>query len=147
MAAAGQSGAYLLEIIGVLAIAGLAALLTVPAATGAIGANRLAIIAANIASALVETRTRAIAGNRRELAVIEAGSGRVAAGGRAIALPPGLTMEILAAGSCPGDGRGLGIAFMPDGRSCGAVIRLADGLRRLRIRIDWYSGHVAIQRG
>lgn len=144
---AAERGAYLIEILAVLALTGLAAMLAVPAIRRATSLTQLPVAAVDIASALVEARTQAIAGGRGSVAVVQAGSRLVTAAGRAIRLPPGLDFDVLAAGSCPSEGGTLGITFAPDGHSCGAVMRLSDGMRRLRIRIDWYSGHVQIQKG
>ncbi|OLP57745.1 hypothetical protein BJF93_12820 [Xaviernesmea oryzae] len=136
----------LVETLAALAVVALGTMIVTPALTIVTSPMRLGPLAADIAALLVQARSVAIATNGEAAAIVDPVGGIVSAGARRISMPPGVALDLIAAESCRAAGSGVAITFSPSGSSCGAVMQLAQGERRLKIRVDWYSGHVSIQK-
>ena len=141
-----QAGAILLDVVLAVAILGLLMLLALPSLPSGTTASRQGAYAAEIAALLKADRSAAARTGREVGTQIDLATRRIASGasGRAITLPPDLTLDVVASDLCAaGPGR-FSIIFAADGRSCGAVIRLAKSNRDWRIRINWLTGFIDV---
>ena len=140
-----QAGFTLMETLALLGVLALGALLVTPSLGFGTSPTRLAALAVEIAAELTEARSSAIAGNGEAMAIVDPEAGSLTVGTRRLVLPADVAFAVLAAGTCREEGGRIGIRFSAGGGSCGAVLRLARAERGFRVRVDWYSGHVAIQ--
>lgn len=140
-----QNGFTLIEMIVVLTVLGL--ILALVAARGPWTSAALTSKAAanELASALRETRSRAIASNRPVSLTFDLRGRAYRVDDRLVhRLPPGLALSLLTTlGEIRNDANA-GIRFDPDGSSSGGRIELAEGRHKLEIGVDWLSGRVKV---
>jgi general secretion pathway protein H len=140
-------GYTLMEVLVVLAIIGLV-LATIPLMAGdrRPGAETRAA-AIEVASALRQARSRAVAQFRSEVFVLdtEEHSYQVGAAGPKKALPEELSLSLYTARSelqDEGTGR---IRFFPDGSATGGRVTLARDNRQYVVAVDWLTGSVSLE--
>lgn len=139
-------GFTLLELLVVLAIAGLVMAITPPLIAQAIPGVQLKAASRGVASALREARNKAIGESRAQRLAIDLESRRywVERGRAAGDIPEPIEIELTVAESQrDGDDRGA-VAFFPDGSSTGGRITLARGDVRYEVTVDWLTGRVAV---
>jgi general secretion pathway protein H len=136
----------LLDMVLAMAVLALIAFIAWPMIPRGTSAARHAGYALEVAAVLKNDRTAA-ARNAREVAtrldiaqrLITSGSG-----GRTIKLPRDLVLDVLTSDICAsGQGR-FAIAFAPDGRACGSVLRIAKGDRDWKVRVNWLTGQIDV---
>jgi general secretion pathway protein H len=141
---AGQSGFTLLELLVVLAILALATALIPPFLNGGKDAAAFKSSVREVAAALRETRSLAIAGNRSETFTVDVGRGQYrVANGVARSLPNGIHISLLTITKEVITDETASIRFFPDGSSTGGHVTFAQGRRQSDVSVDWLSGQVS----
>jgi general secretion pathway protein H len=139
-----EAGFTLIEVIAVMLIIALVASLvvTMMPGTGRAGLKALTLQTAALLrrerlGAMMTGRERGVSldGERRIL---------VGEGGDAVALPPDVALDILGIDALRA-GRLAVVRFHPDGASTGAVLKLSREQTEYEIRVNWYTGGVAIR--
>jgi general secretion pathway protein H len=137
-----------MEVLVVLAIIGMV-LAAVPLMAGGPRPGAEARAAAvELASALRQTRSGAIAGFHDEVFYLDTERRvyRVGAGGDEIPLPETLTLSLYTARSeLEGENAGR-IRFFPDGSATGGRVTLASGGHGYEVTVDWLTGVVGMER-
>lgn len=144
---AGRRGGFtLVELLVVLAIAGLILAVTPPLLGAALPGLELKAAARRTASALRLTREIAIAQGRPAQWSVddEGGEYRIEPGGRAGNLPAGISVELEVAATLRGEHSGA-IRFFPDGTSTGGLVGLRRGGRQFTVGVNWLTGRVLIE--
>src|SRR5215472_2679684 len=139
-----EAGFTLLELTAVMLIVALVASLVIATTTGT---GRAGLKAVTLQSAALMRRERmaAILGGRtRRVALDGVRRLLVGDGGTAVAIPRDVTVDILGADAI-WDGRQAVVRFDPDGGSTGAVLRLSHEKAGYEIRVNWYTGSVAVE--
>jgi general secretion pathway protein H len=138
-----KSGFSLIEVMAVMLIIALVASIVVTITPGT-GRARLKALTLEIAALLRRERLGAIL-TGRDRGVSLDGDRRtlVADGGGAIAVPPDVTVDVLGVNEL-WSGRLAVVRFHPDGASSGAVLRLSREGAEYEVRVNWYTGGVAI---
>lgn len=140
-------GYTLMEVLVVLAIIGLV-LAAIPLMAGdrRPGAEMRAA-AIEVASALRQTRGRAVARFKSETFVldIEGHAYQVGAAGPKKALPEDLSLSLYTARSELQDESTGRIRFFPDGSATGGRVTLARGNRHYVVAVDWLTGLVSVE--
>lgn len=139
----GKAGFTLIEVVAVMAIVALMAALVVPMLSGS-GRGSLKALTLNIASLLRRERMGAIMSGQ-ERAVSLDGRRRllVGDGGDVVAIPSDVDVGVLGADEI-WSGRQAVVRFHPDGASTGAVLTVSHERAGYEIRVNWYTGGVAI---
>jgi general secretion pathway protein H len=140
-----ESGFTLVELLVVLAIAGLMIGLVPPLLAGGYARAQFRHAARDIAATLRETRGLSITHGRSEpfLATVDRGEFAAGTSGRPHHLPSGMRMILITTtrevlGEQVGD-----IRFFPDGSSTGGGVRLIQGEREYDILVDWFTGRIS----
>jgi len=139
-----EAGFTLLELTAAMLIVALVASLVIATTTGT---GRAGLKAVTLQSAALMRRERmaAILGGRtRRVALDGVRRLLVGDGGTAVAIPRDVTVDILGADAI-WDGRQAVVRFDPDGGSTGAVLRLSHEKAGYEIRVNWYTGSVAVE--
>jgi general secretion pathway protein H len=138
-----KSGFTLIEVMAVMLIIALVASL-VAVMTPGTGRAKLKALTLEIAALLRRERLAAIL-TRHDRQVSLDGERRmlVGDGGGVIAVPPDVVVDVLGANELWG-GRLAVVRFHPDGASSGAVLRLSREGAQYEVRVNWYTGGVAI---
>lgn len=146
-AVAAAGGFTLFEVLIVLAIVALVSATMVPMIARHTGAGRAEQTAREIAAALRQARSDAIADNADDGVVIdtEQRTYRVA-GGPAKRLPATVELSLVTAASEVREGFQGAIRFFPDGSSTGGEIAIVQGDAAFRVSVDWLTGRIAIAR-
>lgn len=140
----GEAGSTLLEIMAVMVIIALIASLavTMTPGTGRTGLHALALEAAALLrqerlAAILTRHDRRVSldGERRAL---------IGDGGEVVAIPRDVVLDILGT-DAHWSGRRAVARFLPDGESTGAVLKFARERIAYEIRVNWYTGRVAIE--
>lgn len=142
--AAGTDGFTLIEVLVAFAVLAALGVVAAPAFHRS-EQVRLLADARNLAAALRITRAAAIAQNRNMTVLLDAerrtfGSEAIPAG----TLDPRTEIGIEVAEPYR-SGFVAGIRFLPDGRSTGGRIRLANGASRTHLHVIWATGHVVLE--
>ncbi|MCU0830247.1 MAG: hypothetical protein MUC58_01800 [Rhizobiaceae bacterium] len=140
-----QAGVVLLDVVLALAVMALAALIMVPRPVGGISRADMRLAGSDIATLFRQGRAHAMATGETVDISVDARAGRVNAAFRTsgITLPSGMSADWVASNVCPGSGGGRrDLRFLPDGRSCGAVLTLTGARLSAIIRVDWLTGRV-----
>ncbi len=138
-----KSGFTLIEVMAVMAIIALVASLVV-AMTPGTGRGKLKALTLEIAALLRRERLGAImTGRDRQVSLDGERRALVGDGGNAIAVPPDVVVNVLGANEL-WSGRVAVVRFHPDGASSGAVLKLSREGAEYEIRVNWYTGGVAI---
>ncbi len=140
-------GYTLMEVLVTLAIIGLV-LAAIPLVAGdrRPGAETRAA-AIEVASALRQTRSRAVAQFQSEVFVldIEKHAYQVGAAGPRKTLPEELSLSLYTARSELQDESTGRIRFFPDGSATGGRVTLARGNRQYVVAVDWLTGSVSLE--
>jgi general secretion pathway protein H len=137
------AGFTLIEVMAVMLIIALVASLAVTMLPGT-GRAGLKALTLQTASLLRRERLGAIlTGRAREVSLDGERRVLVGDGGDIVALPRDIVLDILGADAV-WSGRQAIVRFYPDGASTGAVLKLSREKAEYEIRINWYTGGVAI---
>jgi general secretion pathway protein H len=137
------AGFTLIEVMAVMLIIALVASLAVTMMPGT-GRAGLKALTMQTASLLRRERLGAIlTGRDREVSLDGERRILVGDGGDIVALPRDITLDILGVDAL-WSGRQAVVRFHPDGASTGAVLKLSREKAEYEIRVNWYSGSVAI---
>jgi general secretion pathway protein H len=138
------AGFTLIEVIAVMLIIALVASLAVTMMPGT-GRAGLKAIALQTAALLRRERLGAVlTGRDREVSLDSERRVLVGDGGDIVALPRDIVLDILGADAL-WSGRQAVVRFHPDGASTGAVLKLSREKVEYEIRVNWYTGGVAIE--
>ena len=142
---AGQAAGFtLIEVIAVMLIIALVASLAVTVMPGT-GRAGLKALAHQTSSLLRRERLGAIlTGHDREVSLDGERRILVGASGDVVALPRDVVIDILGVDAL-WSGRQAVVRFYPDGASTGAVLKLSREKAEYEIRVNWYTGSVAIR--
>jgi general secretion pathway protein H len=145
-AANGQSGVILLDLVLAVAIFSFMILVALPALPQGTTPARHAAYALEVAAVLKNDRTSAARTGREVATRIDVQDRSISgsANGQRVLLPEDLNLEVIASDLCVAAPGRFAIAFAPDGRSCGAVIKISKGTRDWRIRVNWLTGFVDV---
>ena len=141
-----QHGFTLLEILVVLAIAGLITALALPMMTGSQARADTRAAAREIAAALRMTRVLAMTDGATEAFQIDTAKGTFRAGstGSPRRVPKGIQLVLVTTiGDRVSDSAG-SIRFFADGTSSGGGVKLAKGDNGEIVRVDWMTGRISI---
>ena len=137
------TGFTLIEVVAVMFIIALVAALAVTMMPGT-GRAGLKAVTLQTASLLRRERLGAIlTGRDREVSLDGARRVLVGDGGDIVALPRDIALDILGIDAL-WSGRQAVVRFHPDGASTGAVLKLTREKAEYEIRVNWYTGGVAI---
>jgi general secretion pathway protein H len=138
-----EAGFTLLEVMAVMLIIALVASLVVTM-TPATGRAGLKAVTLQAAALLRRERVGAVLGGRVRRVSLDGGR-RVLIGeeGDTVAIPRDVAVDILGADAV-WSGRLAVVRFDPDGASTGAVLKLSRDRAEYEIRVNWYTGGVAI---
>ena len=140
------TGFSLIELIVVLAIAGLIMAVTPPLLSSAMPGLQLKSTARQVAAGLRFARTRAVAQRTEAVLTLDLEARSVTISGRegALSIPDDLDVELVSAVSELED-ESLGhIRFFPDGTSTGGRITLGYRGNGYDLDVDWLTGRVSI---
>lgn len=139
-------GFTLLELTVVLLLMGLIAALAVPDFTGRWQEMQARRCVREMAAELRQARNHAMSGQVETLVRIDLANRRLvsSAGGRARALPAGVSIDVIAAGSETIGERVSGIRFYPDGSASGGRVSVSTERARLSVDVNWLTGKVSI---
>jgi general secretion pathway protein H len=138
------AGFTLIEVIAVMLIIALVASLAV---TMMPGTGRAGLKALTLQTAALLRRERlgaVLTGHDREVSLDGERRVLVGDGGDFVALPRDIVLDILGADEL-WSGRQAVVRFHPDGASTGAVLKLSREKAEYEIRVNWYTGGVAIE--
>jgi general secretion pathway protein H len=138
-----EAGFTLLEVMAVMLIIALVASLVITMTPGT-GRAGLKAVTLKTAALLRRERMGAILGGRMRHVSLD-GERRVFVGeeGEQVAIPRDVTVDLLGADAV-WSGRQAVVRFDPDGASTGAVVRLSQEKAEYEIRVNWYTGGVAV---
>jgi len=139
-----RSGFTLLEVVAVMLIIALVASLSITMVPGT-GRARLKALTLESAALFRRERLGAML-TGRERGVSLDGKRRVflGEGGQDVAIPRDVVVDVLGVNEL-WEGRSAVVRFYPDGASSGAVVRLSREKAEYEIRVNWYTGGVAIE--
>ena len=138
-----QRGFTLIETMAVMAIVALVASLAVAMTkgTGRAGLKALALEAADL---LRRERLGAVLTGRPRQVFIDAESRTLSGDGRkAVRIPADIVLDLIGT-DASSTGRRLVVRFEPDGSSSGAAMRVSRDRFGYEIRVNWYTGGVAV---
>jgi general secretion pathway protein H len=137
------AGFTLIEVMAVMLIVALVASLAVTNMPGT-GRAGLRALTLQTASLLRRERVGAIlTGRDREVSLDGERRILVGDGGDIVALPRDIALDILGVDAL-WSGRQAVVRFHPDGASTGAVLKLSREKAEYEIRVNWYTGGIAI---
>jgi general secretion pathway protein H len=138
-----EAGFTLVEVMAVMLIIALVASLVITMTPGT-GRAGLKAVTLKTAALLRRERIGAILGGRARHVSLD-GERRVFVGeeGEQVAIPRDVTVDLLGADAV-WSGRQAVVRFDPDGASTGAVVRLSHEKAEYEIRVNWYTGGVAV---
>jgi general secretion pathway protein H len=138
-----EAGFTLLEVMAVMLIVALVASLVITMTPGT-GRAELKAVTLQTAALLRRERMGAIlSGRMRRVSLDDARRVLVGDGGDQIAIPRDVAVDVLGADAV-WSGRRAVVRFDPDGASTGAVLRLSHDRAEYEIRVNWYTGGVAV---
>jgi general secretion pathway protein H len=138
-----RAGFSLIEVVAVMLIIALVASLAVTMMPGT-GRGGLKALALETAALLRRERLGAVMqGRERQVSVDGEQRVLVGDGGGVVAVPRDVVLDILGIDGL-WSGRQAVVRFHPDGASTGAVLKLSREKAEYEIRVNWYTGGVAI---
>jgi len=138
-----RAGFTLIEVVAVMLIIALVASLAVSMTTGT-GRGGLKALTLETAALLRRERLGAImTGKAREVSIDGGRRVLVGDGGNVLAIPRDVALDVLGIDAL-WSGRQAVVRFTPDGASTGAVLKLSRENAEYEIRVNWYTGGVAI---
>jgi general secretion pathway protein H len=138
------AGFTLVEVVAAMLIVALVASLAVTMMPGT-GRARLKAVTLETAALLRRERLGAMLTGRERLVSLD-GERRVLTGdgGDVVAIPRDVVVDVLGVNERWAD-RAAVVRFHPDGASSGAVLKLSREKAEYEIRVNWYTGGVAIE--
>jgi general secretion pathway protein H len=138
-----RAGFTLIEVVAVMLIIALVASLAVAMMPGT-GRGRLKALTLETAALLRRERLGAVlTGRDRQVSIDGERRVLVGDGGDVVAIPRDVVLDILGVDAL-WSGRQAVVRFNPDGASTGAVLKLSREKAEYEIRVNWYTGGVAI---
>jgi general secretion pathway protein H len=138
-----SDGFTLLEMVAVMAIIALAASLTMTTISGT-GRVQLKAVVMRTATLLRHERLSAIlTGQVRQVSLDGQSRNFVGDSGETVAIPRDVTLDLLGSDE-EWSGRRAVVRFYPDGASTGAALKLSREKAGYDIRVNWYTGSVAV---
>jgi general secretion pathway protein H len=138
-----RAGFTLIEVVAVMLIIALVASLAVAMMPGT-GRGRLKALTLETAALLRRERLGAVmTGRERQVSVDGEQRVLVGDGGDVVTVPRDVVLDILGIDAL-WSGRQAVVRFHPDGASTGAVLKLSREKAEYEIRVNWYTGGVAI---
>ena len=138
-----RAGFTLVEVVAVMLIIALVASLAVTTIPGT-GRGRLKALTLETAALLRRERLGAVmTGRERQVSIDGEKRVLVGDGGGIVAVPRDVVLDILGIDAL-WSGRQAVVRFHPDGASTGAVLKLSREKAEYEIRVNWYTGGVAI---
>jgi general secretion pathway protein H len=138
-----RAGFTLIEVVAVMLIIALVASLAITRMTGT-GRGQLKALTLEIAALLRRERLGAVmTGRQREVSIDGEQRVLVAADGDIVAIPRDVMLDVLGIDAL-WSGRQAVVRFLPDGASTGAVLKLSHEKAEYEIRVNWFTGGVAI---
>lgn len=138
-----RSGFTLIEVVAVMLIIALVASLVVTLMPGT-GRAQLRALALEMAAMLRSERQDAIlSGHARQVFVDSEGRALVGDGRKSVVIPPDVVLDVLGVNKL-WSGHVSVVRFEPDGASTGAVFKLSRQEAEYEVRVNWYSGAVAV---
>jgi general secretion pathway protein H len=138
-----RAGFTLIEVVAVMLIIALVASLAVTRMSGT-GRGQLKALTLETAALLRRERLGAVmTGRERQVSVDGEQRVLIGDGGGAVVVPRDVVLDILGIDAL-WVGRQAVVRFQPDGASTGAVLKLSREKAEYEIRVNWYTGGVAI---
>jgi general secretion pathway protein H len=138
-----RAGFTLIEVMAVMLIIALVASLAVTRIPGT-GRGKLKALTLETAALLRRERLGAVlTGKERQVSLDGERRVLVGDGGDTLAIPRDVVLDILGIDAVWA-GRQAVVRFTPDGASTGAVLKLSRESAEYEIRVNWYTGGVAI---
>jgi general secretion pathway protein H len=138
-----RAGFTLIEVIAVMLIIALVASLAVMMIPGT-GRGQLKALTLEVAALLRRERLGAVmTGRQREVSIDGEHRVLVGEGGDVVAIPRDVALDVLGIDAL-WSGRRAVVRFLPDGASTGAVLKLSREKAEYEIRVNWFTGGVAI---
>jgi general secretion pathway protein H len=138
-----RAGFTLIEVVAVMLIIALVASLAVTMMPGT-GRGQLKALTLEIAALLRRERLGAVmTGHQRQISVDGERRALIGEGGSIVAIPRDVVLDILGIDEL-WSGRQAVVRFLPDGASTGAVLKLSREKAEYEIRVNWFTGGVAI---
>jgi general secretion pathway protein H len=138
-----KAGFTLLEVMAVMLIVALVASLVITLTPGT-GRAELKAVTLQTAALLRRARVGAVLSGRvRGVSLDAERRVLVGDGGDLVAIPRDVAVDVLGADAV-WSGRRAVVRFDPDGASTGAVLRLSHDGAEYEIRVNWYTGSVAV---
>jgi general secretion pathway protein H len=138
-----KSGFTLIEVLAVMLIIALVASLVI-AVTPGTGRGKLKALTLEVAALFRRERLGAIlTGRDRRVSLDGERRAFIGDGGDVIRIPPDVMVDVLGANEL-WSGRLAVVRFHPDGASSGAVLKLSREEAQYEVRVNWYTGGVAI---
>lgn len=141
-----QKGFTLIEVVVVLALAGIIYSLLLAIPTRGASVADLKASARVLASGLRQAQSTAMATKRDAVLSLDVEAREFAMPGDTSArkLPDGIDLKLYTAQSEVSSDRKGAIRFYPDGSSTGGRITLSTGERKYLVNVDWLTGRVSI---
>jgi general secretion pathway protein H len=142
-----RAGFSLMELLVVLAVAGLIMAVAPPLLSKAMPGLQLKSAAREMAAGMRYARDRAVSSRGEVLLSVDVEQRTVSVTGRSkpTRIPDDLVIELVTAQSeMEGEGRG-NIRFYPDGSSTGGRITVSHGRRGYDVDLDWLTGRVTVK--
>jgi general secretion pathway protein H len=140
-----EQGFTLFEILVVLAIIGLVTAVMAPALFRGLGATQARAAAYEIAAALRQARSEAVAENADVAVVFDLARHAYAVErARPRVLPEGVRMDLYDAQVEQLDAATGGIRFFPDGSATGGQVTVGDEAARYQVDVDWLTGRISV---
>ena len=138
-----RAGFTLIEVVAVMLIIALVASLAVTMMPGT-GRGRLKALALETAALLRRERLGVVmTGRERQVSLDGEQRVLVGDGGDVVSVPRDVVLDILGIDAL-WSGRQAVVRFHPDGASTGTVLKLSREKAEYEIRVNWYTGGVAI---
>jgi general secretion pathway protein H len=139
-----EAGFTLIEVVAAMVIIALIASLSITMIPGT-GRARLKALTLETAALLRRERLGAIlTGRERDVSLDGERRALVSDGGDVVAIPKDVIVDVLGVDELWA-GRSAVKRFHPDGASSGAVLRLSREKAEYEIRVNWYTGGIAIE--
>jgi general secretion pathway protein H len=138
-----RAGFTLIEVVAVMLIIALVASLAVTMIPGT-GRGQLKALTLEVAALLRRERLGAVmAGRQREVSINGEQRLLIGEGGNVVTIPRDVVLDVLGIDAL-WSGRQAVVRFLPDGASTGAVLKLSREKAEYEIRVNWFTGGVAI---
>lgn len=141
-----RRGVVLLDLVLALAIIAIAAYVLMPVPSASLSQREVKAEAVRAAAVFRQGRTTAIRDGVTVDIVVDAMANEIEGVGEMLSLRDGIRLVWTTSSQCPLDRGRRVLRFLPDGRSCGAVLSMTGAGHEERLRVDWLTGRVDIAR-